>query len=86
MNATFEHFEMNTNNAYATLNTAEIATTRLNRAYMTTEETVYATLDGQVLPGMDGYDYVNWCQWLTVPVSKLKLCRDFDLHACIVDV
>ena len=59
MNATFEHFEMNTNNAYATLNTAEIATTRLNRAYMTTEETVYATLDGQVLPGMDGYDYVN---------------------------
>ena len=60
MNATFEHFEMNTNNAYATLNTAVIATTR-DRAYMTTEQTVSATqnvLDEQVLPGTDGYDYI----------------------------
>ena len=52
-----EHFEMNTNNAYAT----KIATTG-NVAYMTTEDTIPATQNvayGQVPPGTDDcYDYV----------------------------
>ena len=56
----FEHFEMNTSDAYGT-NTAEIATTG-NVAYMTTGDTIPATENvayGQVPPGTDDcYDYV----------------------------
>ena len=55
-----DHFEMNTNDAYAT-NTAEIATTG-NVAYMTAGDTIPATQNvayGQVPPGTDEcYDYV----------------------------
>ena len=57
-----EHFEMNTNDAYAT-NTAEIATTE-NVAYVTstTGDTIPATQNvayRQVSPGTDDcYDYV----------------------------
>ena len=55
-----EHFEMNTNDAYAT-NTAEIATTG-NVAYMTAGDAIPATQNvayGQVPPGTDDcYDYV----------------------------
>ena len=55
-----EHFEMNTNDAYAT-NTAEITTTE-NVAYMTAGDTIPATQNvayGQVPPGTDDcYDYV----------------------------
>ena len=55
-----EHFEMNTNDAYAT-NTAEIAITG-NVAYMTTGDTIPATQNvayGQVPAGTDDcYDYV----------------------------
>ena len=55
-----EHFEMNTNDAYAT-NTAEITTTE-NVAYMTAGDTILAAQNvayGQVPPGTDEcYDYV----------------------------
>ena len=55
-----EHFEMNTNDAYAT-NTAEITTTE-NIAYMTAGDTIPATQNvayEQVSPGTDEcYDYV----------------------------
>ena len=55
-----EHFEMNTNDAYAT-NNAEIATTG-NVAYMTAEDAILATQNvpyGQVPPGADDcYDYI----------------------------
>ena len=55
-----EHFEMNTNDAYAT-NTAEITTTG-NVAYMTAGDTILATQNvayGQVPSGTDEcYDYV----------------------------
>ena len=55
------HFEMNTNDAYAT-NTAEIATTG-NVAYMTAGDAISAMQNvayGQVPPGTDEcYDYVN---------------------------
>ena len=55
-----DHFEMNTNDAYAT-NTAEITTTG-NVAYMTAGDTIPATQNvayGQVPPGTDEcYDYV----------------------------
>ena len=55
-----EHFEMNTNDAYAT-NTAEITTTG-NVAYMTAGDTILATQNvayGQVPLGTDDcYDYV----------------------------
>ena len=56
----FEHFEMNTNDAYST-NTAEISTTG-NVAYITAGDTIPATQNvayGQVPPGTDDcYDYV----------------------------
>ena len=55
-----DHFEMNTNDAYA-MNTAEISTTG-NVAYMTAGDTIPATQNvayGQVPPGTDDcYDYV----------------------------
>ena len=56
-----DHFEMNTNDAYAT-NTTEIATTG-NVAYMTAGDTIPAAQNvayGQVPPGTDEcYDYVT---------------------------
>ena len=55
-----EHFEMNTNDAYAT-NAAEIATTE-NIAYMTAEDTIPATQNVAyklLPPGTDEYyDYI----------------------------
>ena len=62
MNVTREHFEMCTNDAYITLNAAEIATT-WNGAHTASEHTGPASqtaTDGQVLSGTDGcYDYVD---------------------------
>ena len=57
-----EHFEMNTNDAYAT-NAAEIATTEnVYSLYMTAEDGIPATQNvayGQLPPGSnDCYDYV----------------------------
>jgi len=61
LDASLEHFEMNTNDAYGT-NTREIVTTE-NIAYMTTGDTIPATQNvayGQVPPGTDDcYDYIN---------------------------
>ena len=61
LDASLEHFEMNTNDAYGT-NTAEITTTE-NVAYMTTEGAIPATQNaayGQVPPGTDEcYDYIS---------------------------
>ena len=60
LDASLEHFAMNTNNAYST-NTAEIATTG-NVAYMTAGDAIPATQNVayvQVPPGTDDcYDYV----------------------------
>ena len=60
LDASLEHFEMNTNDAYGT-NTTEITTTG-NVAYTTAEDTIPATQNvayGQVPPGTDEcYDYV----------------------------
>ena len=60
LDASLEHFEMNTNDAYGT-NTTEIATTG-NVAYTTAEDTIPATQNlayRQVPPGTDEcYDYV----------------------------